>query len=81
MNSDGLVNKGIEVKAEAEAFDASSGAALLTNLLQTEDGVGDALRGQGQLKLTLNSDIVVNKGTQAVRAGCCPGLQHIVVAN
>ncbi len=45
MNSDGLVYKGIEFKAEAEAFDASSGAVLPTNIMQTEDCVGDALRG------------------------------------
>ncbi len=48
LNSDGLVNKGIEFKAEAEAFDASSGAALLTNIMQTEGCMDDALRGQGK---------------------------------
>ncbi len=62
MNSDGLVNEGIQFKAEAEAFDASSGAVLLTNNMQTEGCVGDDLRGQGkdlcQLELTLNGMLV-----------------------
>ncbi len=66
MNSDVLVDKGIKFKTEAEAFGASSGAVSLTNITQTEDCVGEALRGQGngkgQLKFTLNSDGLVNEG-------------------
>ncbi len=45
MKTDGLVSKGSELKSEAESFDASSGAVLPTNIMQTEDCVGDALRG------------------------------------
>ncbi len=49
LNSDGiLVKKVIDFKAEAEAFDASSGAVSLTNIMQTEDCLGEALRGQGK---------------------------------
>ncbi len=70
LNSDGLVKKGIEFKAGAEAFDVTSGAVLLTIIMQTEDCMGDALRGQGkgkgkgQLKFTLNSDGLVNEGIE-----------------
>ncbi len=50
----------IDRKADAETFDASSGAVSLTSIMQTGGCVGDALRGQGtdpnQLKMTLNSD-------------------------
>ena len=46
--------------AEAEAFEASSGAVSRTRNMQTGDCTGDAWREQGtdpsQLKLTLNSD-------------------------
>ncbi len=42
---------------------------MLTNIVQTEDCMGDALRGQGQgkgqLKLTLNSDGLVYKGIES----------------
>ncbi len=68
MNSVVLVDKGIELKAEAEAFYASSGAVLLTNFMQTDDCMGDALRGQSkgksQLKFTLNSNGLVNNGIE-----------------
>ncbi len=49
--------KVIDCKAEAEAFDASPDAVPLTHIEQTDDCMGDALRGQGaepnQLRLTL----------------------------
>ncbi len=48
LTSGAFVSKGIGFKAEAEAFDASSGAVLLTNIMQTEDCVGDALQGAVQ---------------------------------
>jgi hypothetical protein len=61
LNSVGIFVKCvIDVKAEAAAFDASSGAVLLKNIMQSEDCMGDALRGQvvepSQLELTLISD-------------------------
>ncbi len=49
LNSDGVLAKQvIDFKIEAEAFDASPGAASLTNIAQTGDCVGDDLRGQGE---------------------------------
>ncbi len=73
------MKKVIDCKAEAEPFAASSGAVSLTDIMQTEDCMGAALRGQGkgkgQLKLTFNSDgILVNQvidfkaGAEAVDA-------------
>ncbi len=70
LNSDtALANKGIHFKSEAEAFDASNGAVLPTNIMQTEDCVGHALRGQGkgkgkgQLRFSRNCDgMQVNRG-------------------
>ena len=35
-------------KAEAETFDASSGAVSLTDIMQTGDCMGEAFRGQGK---------------------------------
>ena len=41
-----IAQKDIDCKAEAEAFDASSGAVSRTCYLQTGDCMGDALREQ-----------------------------------
>ncbi len=55
-----IAQKDIDCKAEAEAFDASSGAVSRTCNLQTGDCMGDASREQGtvpsQLQLTVDSD-------------------------
>ncbi len=72
LNSDGLAKKIVKEvsdrEAEVEIFVASPGPVPQT--MQTADCVGDALRGQGkgrsQLKLTLNSDGLVNKIVQEV---------------
>ncbi len=66
LSSDGiLVKKVIDFTAEAEAFDALSAAVSLTDIMQTGDCMGEALRGQGkgkgQLELTLNSDGILVK--------------------
>jgi hypothetical protein len=43
-----IEKKVIECKAEAETFDASSGAVSQTNIVQTGGCMGDALRRQGK---------------------------------
>ncbi len=45
-----LVNKGMVLNAEAEAFDTLSGAVLPTNNTQTDDCMGDAWWGQGRAR-------------------------------
>ncbi len=58
-----MEQKVIDCMVQAVAFDASSTAVLLTNIMQAEDCMGEALRGQGegkgQLKCILNSDGLV----------------------
>ncbi len=65
LNAEGVVSKIIDCKADAETFDASSGAAPLANIIQPGDCMDEARRDKGndpsQLKVILNAQGVVSK--------------------